>query len=99
MNKLTRRRLGSTRVANLRARRGFTLIELLVVIAIIAILAALLLPVMAGAKQKGQSIRCLSNQRQWGLAFNMYAQENNDFVPEEGNVAAGINDPGSATAT
>jgi prepilin-type N-terminal cleavage/methylation domain-containing protein len=99
MNNAIKLRRESPGAAKANVRPGFTLIELLVVIAIIAILAALLLPVMAGAKQKGQAIRCLNNQRQWALAFNMYAQENNDFVPEEGNVAGGINDPGSATAT
>jgi prepilin-type N-terminal cleavage/methylation domain-containing protein len=75
----------------LNNKRGFTLIELLVVIAIIAILAAILMPVLSSAKAKADQTYCLNNMRQWGLAFHMYCEDNNDYVPEEGNTAAGIN--------
>ena len=61
--------------------RGFTLIELLVVIAIIAILAGLMLPVLAKAKQKGQSSICLNDLKQVGLAMQMFADENDDMIP------------------
>jgi prepilin-type N-terminal cleavage/methylation domain-containing protein/prepilin-type processing-associated H-X9-DG protein len=57
---------------------GFTLIELLVVIAIIAILAAMILPGLARAKQKTQGVYCLNNTKQMALAWNMYAGDNND---------------------
>src|SRR5437016_6241142 len=57
------------------ARKGFTLIELLVVIAIIAILAAILFPVFAQAREKARQTSCLSNTKQMGLAFQMYAQD------------------------
>jgi prepilin-type processing-associated H-X9-DG protein/prepilin-type N-terminal cleavage/methylation domain-containing protein len=63
------------------ARRAFTLVELLVVLATIAILAALLLPTLARARESARSIQCLSQMRQLGLAVRLYADENGDEFP------------------
>lgn len=65
-----------------RSRMGFTLIELLVVIAIIAILAAILFPVFATARERARQTACLSNMKQLGNAFIMYAQDNDGAYPE-----------------
>jgi prepilin-type N-terminal cleavage/methylation domain-containing protein/prepilin-type processing-associated H-X9-DG protein len=67
---------------NFVPQRGFTLIELLVVIAIIAILAALLLPALAATKEKALRTACASGMRQIGLATMVYANENDDYLPQ-----------------
>lgn len=64
-----------------RTRRGFTLIELLVVIAIIAILAAILFPVFAQAREAARRTQCLSNVKQIGTSFMMYTQDNDEMTP------------------
>jgi prepilin-type N-terminal cleavage/methylation domain-containing protein len=66
---------------NLKSRRAFTLVELLVVIAIIAILAALLLPVLSQAKEKAWRSQCINNFKQLGVAIQLYADEHGDQLP------------------
>jgi prepilin-type N-terminal cleavage/methylation domain-containing protein/prepilin-type processing-associated H-X9-DG protein len=70
-------------------KRGFTLIELLVVIAIIAILAAILFPVFAKAREKARQTSCLSNLKQIALAGLMYAQDYDETIPSESSYGYG----------
>jgi prepilin-type N-terminal cleavage/methylation domain-containing protein/prepilin-type processing-associated H-X9-DG protein len=69
-----------------RSPQGFTLIELLVVIAIIAILAAILFPVFAKAREKARQTTCLNNQKQLATAALMYAQDHEELLPDEATV-------------
>jgi prepilin-type N-terminal cleavage/methylation domain-containing protein len=65
-------------------RRAFTLIELLIVIAVIALLASLLFPALAIGKEHARATQCRGNLRQWGTAYRMYADDNNDYLPRRG---------------
>ena len=77
---------------------AFTLIELLVVIAIIAILAAILFPVFAQAREKARQTTCVSNQKQLGLAFLMYATDYDGLFPCPGGGTADLSEPAHAPA-
>ncbi|BDI28516.1 hypothetical protein CCAX7_005670 [Capsulimonas corticalis] len=77
----------------IRTRAAFTLIELLVVIAIISILAAILFPVFAKAREKARQISCMSNLRQLNLGFQQYTQDNDEILPgstDSGRGGSGI---------
>jgi len=78
----------------MRSKRGFTLIELLVVIAIIAILAAILFPVFARAREQARKTACLSNMKQIGLALYMYAQDYDEAYPDSQITTDALDGPG-----
>jgi len=81
-------------------QRGFTLLELLVVIAIIAILAAVLLPVLSHAQATAQGAQCMNNHKQLAVAWAMYCHENGDQIPIlEDWVAGDMSDPFDCTNT
>ncbi len=65
----------------MKITRAFTLIELLVVIAIIGLLLAVLIPALKRAKEQSQAVLCLANLKQWGILYNLYAQDYDSSLP------------------
>jgi prepilin-type N-terminal cleavage/methylation domain-containing protein/prepilin-type processing-associated H-X9-DG protein len=99
---MSKRRFLSHRRRQLPAGDGFTLIELLIVIAIIAILAAIILPVLSKAKETAQNVACLNNMRQLQICWHLYTGENNDYLAPNNSIAfisAGTNTSTSNTGS
>src|ERR1051325_4449549 len=80
------------------SNQGFTLIEMLTVVTVISVLAALLLPAFAGAKEKAQSATCMNNLRQIGYATYLYAEDNNEYLPFNDMTIPNVS-PGSTYAS
>ena len=74
-------------------KRAFTLIELLVVIAIIAILASLLLPALSSAKERAKRVKCISNLRQFGISWTLYANDNGQTIMETAETSGAYRHP------
>src|SRR5437588_9800392 len=85
--------VGERSIPMITRKRGFTLIELLVVIAVIAILAAILFPVFAQAREKARQATCFGNLKQINLAEMMYAQDYDEFVTQLWFYGTDANDP------
>src|ERR1035438_7619824 len=79
------------------SNRAFTLTELLVVVPVAALLATMLLAVSNDAKQQLQAAACLSNMRQWGLGFMLYANDWKDYFPYDGNPTVSVCDTEAET--
>jgi prepilin-type N-terminal cleavage/methylation domain-containing protein/prepilin-type processing-associated H-X9-DG protein len=80
-------------------KSGFTLVELLVVIGIIALLISILLPALSKARKAAQEAACMSNMRQWGIGYQMYADANHGSIPIDGTSGTAADPMGTSTGT